>query len=663
MKRFLLIAIVFIPFVTQSQVVIQKGHVRKITYSKNSVPTPVPDVRVKVETEERSDERGNFALKITPTGDKTFVFSDIYKMGYTLISPTINEMRVKKYALNPNAPVEIVLVDNRELREERLRIETNIRKENEAEIDRYRSQLEAKEVELAKYREDEQKYEQLRSERDSIEQVLRNFSQGYYESDKRISEEADKLARIDYQALDSIQQINIELRKAGKGKEMVEFNRLSEEEKYTAERLAVSLTKKYGALGQLEQDIAAEEALRDNYTQRYMNMAEGFKMQYLNDSALVYLKKRLDLNPVDVNYIMDYADFLEFSAKYEEAKNYYLSALKIKIDRNETESDQTATIYNNIGNIYSKQGNYPQALEYHYTALAIQKKVFGEEHFDIANSYMNIGSVCFALDDHLQAQEYYNKSLVIWRKSMESFVESVFEKSHPDIATSYYKMGSVYFLRGDYFEALEYYNKASDIQKEVFGEEHPSVANFYTGIGTVYLMQENYSKALEYYQKALAIQLKVSGEKHPDVATFFVNIGNVYTSLGDYSQTLEYYDRAIAIWEKVLVGEELIHAVGTLASIGGSLHILKGNYSQALEYYHKELSIRKKVLGEEHPDVATSYYDIGGVYKSQGDLLKALEYYQKALTIRLKVLGEEHQETRSIKEIIRIINLEQQNNQ
>lgn len=37
----------------------------------------------------------------------------------------------------------------------------------------------------------------------------------------------------------------------------------------------------------------------------------------------------------------------------------------------------------------------------------------------------------------------------------------------------------------------------------------------------------------------------------------------------------------------------------------------KGNYDKALEYYEKCLAIRLKTLGGEHPDVATSYYNIG----------------------------------------------------
>ena len=65
-------------------------------------------------------------------------------------------------------------------------------------------------------------------------------------------------------------------------------------------------------------------------------------------------------------------------------------------------------------------------------------------------------------------------------------------------------------------------------------------------------------------------------------------------------------------------------------------------YSKALEYLERTLAIEEKVLGPEHPDVATSYNNIGFVSASQGDYVKAVEYFKRALSILEKVLGPEH---------------------
>jgi tetratricopeptide (TPR) repeat protein len=66
------------------------------------------------------------------------------------------------------------------------------------------------------------------------------------------------------------------------------------------------------------------------------------------------------------------------------------------------------------------------------------------------------------------------------------------------------------------------------------------------------------------------------------------------------------------------------------------------------------LEIFEKVLGKEHPYTATSYNNIGEVYRTQGDYTKALEYYFKALAIVEKVLGPNHTYARITRENIEI---------
>jgi tetratricopeptide (TPR) repeat protein len=81
-----------------------------------------------------------------------------------------------------------------------------------------------------------------------------------------------------------------------------------------------------------------------------------------------------------------------------------------------------------------------------------------------------------------------------------------------------------------------------------------------------------------------------------------------------------------------------------------------GNFEKKLELEQKTLKIRKKVLGNEHPDVATSYNNIGCVYSEQGDYSKALDFYQKALKIREKVMGDNHPKTVIVRDNIEIVN-------
>jgi tetratricopeptide (TPR) repeat protein len=52
-----------------------------------------------------------------------------------------------------------------------------------------------------------------------------------------------------------------------------------------------------------------------------------------------------------------------------------------------------ACVYNNIGEIYSDQGNLDQALEMFTKCLNIMKEHYGENKFNLGRTYNNIGIV------------------------------------------------------------------------------------------------------------------------------------------------------------------------------------------------------------------------------------------------------------------------------
>ena len=54
------------------------------------------------------------------------------------------------------------------------------------------------------------------------------------------------------------------------------------------------------------------------------------------------------------------------------------------------------------------------------------------------------------------------------------------------------------------------------------------------------------------------------------------------------------------------------------------------------DLFSKSLAIQLNTLGENYPDVAVSYNNIGIVYRAKGDNEKAKEYHTKSLAIKHK---------------------------
>ena len=57
----------------------------------------------------------------------------------------------------------------------------------------------------------------------------------------------------------------------------------------------------------------------------------------------------------------------------------------------------------------------------------------------------------------------------------------------------------------------------------------------------------------------------------------------------------------------------------------------------------------------ENTNTATTYKNIGLVYKEQGNYKKGLDYLSKAYQIRKKILGDNHPETKNVLESVILV--------
>eukprot|EP00933_Yihiella_yeosuensis_P033198 TRINITY_DN26913_c0_g1_i3.p1 TRINITY_DN26913_c0_g1~~TRINITY_DN26913_c0_g1_i3.p1 ORF type:complete len:366 (+),score=55.74 TRINITY_DN26913_c0_g1_i3:148-1098(+) len=65
-----------------------------------------------------------------------------------------------------------------------------------------------------------------------------------------------------------------------------------------------------------------------------------------------------------------------------------------------------------------------------------------------------------------------------------------------------------------------------------------------------------------------------------------------------------------------------------------------GKLDTAAHYCQKGLAIREAMLDKNHPDLASSFNNLGSLLRERGDLDKAAHYFQKSLAIREAVLDK-----------------------
>ena len=110
--------------------------------------------------------------------------------------------------------------------------------------------------------------------------------------------------------------------------------------------------------------------------------------------------------------------------------------------------------------------------------------------------------------------------------------------------------------------------------------------------------------------------------------------------LGDFAKAKDYCERALEIRKEQLGSNHV--DVATSYNNLGTVYRHTGEFAKAKDYHERALEIRKEQLGSNHVDVAASYNNLGTVYWNTGEFTKAKDYYERALEIRKEQLGSNH---------------------
>jgi len=186
----------------------------------------------------------------------------------------------------------------------------------------------------------------------------------------------------------------------------------------------------------------------------------------------------------------------------------------------------------------------------------------------------------------------------------------------------------VAFKARNYEKARELFETQREEEKEKEGEH----ANTAYNLGNVYFIELDFSKALKAYLDAVRLA--------PDNSTYLNVAGYSFYTLAQYDKAIEYYERALKTNLKIF-GEEHPEVARNWNNLGLAWNA-KGEYDKAIEYYEKALKSDLKTFGEDHPNVATRWNNLGGAWMEKGEYDKAIEYYERALKTNLKTFGEDH---------------------
>ena len=105
-----------------------------------------------------------------------------------------------------------------------------------------------------------------------------------------------------------------------------------------------------------------------------------------------------------------------------------------------------------------------------------------------------------------------------------------------------------------------------------------------------------------------------------------IDTKRIVQSTGKLDDALVCLTEALEIYRKTLPANHPDIAT-TLNNIGGVYH-KQGKYNEALDHYWKAIEIKRKALSLDHPRLVATLDNFGFVYKALGDYDEALKYFK-----------------------------------
>ncbi len=200
--------------------------------------------------------------------------------------------------------------------------------------------------------------------------------------------------------------------------------------------------------------------------------------------------------------------------------------------------------------------------------------------------------------------------------------------------------------------SLAEYDKAYDLcvrvikaKEIVYGEKSIRVIDSCNDLAVICKDLGRYSIALELLRKADEL-LELFPDDLEERAKVYNSMAGIYRVQGDIPLCIQYLEKSLELRENCLKADDKLIAItcNNLANIYRD----NGRITDAKKILDKAIYILQKLPDENHPLLATAYYNYGLIFmkKEEEDLMIARKYILKAYDIRKKSLGLNHPHTK-----------------
>ena len=228
------------------------------------------------------------------------------------------------------------------------------------------------------------------------------------------------------------------------------------------------------------------------------------------------------------NAFLHFGDICNIHGHLSAAIKCFEHALDIATEEGDDDGEMRikfiATIRNNLGIVYCKQGKLREAKDHHERALSLLKRSTNQNPTpEMADSLNKLGNVCFSLGDFGEAKKWFCQSLAM--------KQELYGRNHITVATSLNNLGCVFSALGEHTNAEDYYQRSLALEEQVNGKLHPHVADCLCNLGIVYSELGLTGKAIQYHEQALKMRKELYFPDHFLISESYNNLGLMHKGM------------------------------------------------------------------------------------------------------------------------------------
>ncbi|RMG66845.1 MAG: GHKL domain-containing protein [Bacteroidetes bacterium] len=266
-----------------------------------------------------------------------------------------------------------------------------------------------------------------------------------------------------------------------------------------------------------------------------------------------------------------------------------------------------AHLYNSLGIIMSKRGNYHDALDYFLKAKAYWEK--RQNHGETAKLLINISALYLELEAYQKAIDAADQVVQLLGEKPTS------RKMLPAVAMALNNIGSAHEGLGLYDQALDYYLRAWELK-----QASPRPINQVSTLASMFSVlhkQKRYYDAEERYEQAMRIAREENSRYWQQ------NLMQIY---GDYLRSRGAAADAVVQYEQSLQLARFLHAQQACLDLNHRLaetHAELGDFSSAYRYAQRQIVLKDSLMNSEnqlHLQELDAIYKLEDMEKTIGEL-------------------------------------------